>query len=290
VRYSDGICLVLVDTPGFDDTNKSDLAILKTIANWFKDVCVGYDIDLLAFAHHRSVISYRQGYEISGILYLHRITDNRMGGTPRKNLELFKKISGDEYFRLVFMTTTMWPMNEADDEELFPDRESQLKEDYWKDIIRDERQVHRFRGTQESAWKIIDEVLFLAAARQRRKILEIQEELVELSKQVPDTNAGQHLHGMTEELVERQTRLIQRLQNELISTSDAEVLRELVTELTDLRRQQEKAQKDLRKMGPSLFERARQLDRLLSNRLRSFHQGQYPVLLKHQFNAYYIFA
>jgi hypothetical protein len=96
-----------------------------------------------------------------------------------------------------------------------------------------------------------------------------------------DTNAGQHLHGMIEELVERQARLIQRLQSELISTSNTEVLPELVVELNDLRRQQERAQKDLRKTGPSLFERARQLDRLLSHQLRSLHQGQHHFLLKH---------
>jgi hypothetical protein len=86
---------------------------------------------------------------------------------------------------------------------------------------------------------------------------------------------------MIEELVERQARLIQRLQSELISTSNTEVLLELVVELTDLRQQQERAQKDLRKMGPSLFERARQLDRLLSHRLHSLHQGQHHFLLKH---------
>ena len=40
VHFSDGISLVLVDTPGFDDTNKSDLDILKIIARWFEDVYV----------------------------------------------------------------------------------------------------------------------------------------------------------------------------------------------------------------------------------------------------------
>lgn len=29
--------IVLVDTPGFDDTHLSDALILKTIANWLKD-------------------------------------------------------------------------------------------------------------------------------------------------------------------------------------------------------------------------------------------------------------
>ena len=30
--------LVLVDTPGFDDTNKSDMQILEMISNWLQEV------------------------------------------------------------------------------------------------------------------------------------------------------------------------------------------------------------------------------------------------------------
>ena len=32
--------IVLIDTPGFDDTYKTDFAILEKIANWLKDSCV----------------------------------------------------------------------------------------------------------------------------------------------------------------------------------------------------------------------------------------------------------
>ena len=31
--------VVLVDTPGFDDTYRSDLEILEMIAEWLKDTC-----------------------------------------------------------------------------------------------------------------------------------------------------------------------------------------------------------------------------------------------------------
>ncbi|KAL9709889.1 hypothetical protein Ac2012v2_006946 [Leucoagaricus gongylophorus] len=182
VLFSDGISLVLVDTPGFDDTNKSDLDILKIIAKWFEDV-------------------YRHDLEISGILYLHRITDNRMGGTPQKNLKLFKKVCGAKFLELIILMTTMWPENEDEDEKIFHDHESQLQREYWADIIRNPKQIQRFRGTRTSAWNILEELLSLAAMRQHRKILEIQQELVDLSKRVPDTSAGRQLHGMIGELV-----------------------------------------------------------------------------------------
>ena len=36
--------IVLIDTPGFDDTYKTDFAILEKIANWLKDSCVVLDV------------------------------------------------------------------------------------------------------------------------------------------------------------------------------------------------------------------------------------------------------
>ena len=39
--------IVLIDTPGFDDTYKTDFAILEKIANWLKDSCVVLEVHLL---------------------------------------------------------------------------------------------------------------------------------------------------------------------------------------------------------------------------------------------------
>jgi len=265
VLFSDGISLVLVDTPGFDDTNKSDLDILKIIAKWFEDVCV--DRYRLSYHWIQRVYSYRHDLEISGILYLHRITDNRMGGTPQKNLKLFKKLCGAKFFELVILMTTMWPENEDEDEKIFHDHESQLRREYWADIIRNPKQIQRFRGTRTSAWNILEELLSLAAVRQHRKILEIQQELVDLSKRVPDTNAGRQLHGMIGELVVRQSDLMKRLQEELSKTSDPDVLRALILELNDIQKQRNQAQKDLQQMGPTVAEKIRQINKSFSRRM-----------------------
>ena len=37
-----GYNIVFVDTPGFDDTNKSDSEILKMISDWLEITCVGH--------------------------------------------------------------------------------------------------------------------------------------------------------------------------------------------------------------------------------------------------------
>jgi len=60
----------LIDTPGFDNTHRSDLDILPTIANWI----------------HQPNHQYNH---LSGIIYLYRIIDTPMEGTNLKNLRMF---------------------------------------------------------------------------------------------------------------------------------------------------------------------------------------------------------
>lgn len=78
----------LIDTPGFDDTNRSDTQVLTEIATWLGD-------------------SYRSKVLLHGIIYLHRITDVRMSGSARRNLLMFKHLCGDEYLKKVILVTTM---------------------------------------------------------------------------------------------------------------------------------------------------------------------------------------
>ncbi|CAM1505055.1 Fc.00g106920.m01.CDS01 [Cosmosporella sp. VM-42] len=74
-RWSSDVDIYLVDTPGFDDTTRSDTDVLKDIATWLTN-------------------SYQKDLKLSGIMYLHRITDHRMVGSAKKNLFMFKKLCG----------------------------------------------------------------------------------------------------------------------------------------------------------------------------------------------------
>jgi hypothetical protein len=52
----DGKVYSIVDTPGFNDTYRSDNEVLKELADWL-------------------LKSYQDGVKINGIIYLHRISD-----------------------------------------------------------------------------------------------------------------------------------------------------------------------------------------------------------------------
>ena len=85
----DSKTLVLVDTPGFDDTRMSDYEILQKLASWLQTVA-------------------EEGQLLSGLIYLHRITNTRVEGSARRALHAFQRICGEETYRNVILATTFW--------------------------------------------------------------------------------------------------------------------------------------------------------------------------------------
>jgi len=80
--------VVLVETPGFDDSVKSDVEILTMIADWLMK-------------------TYKGKLNLARIIYLHRIVDNRMSGSLKKNLQMFQCLCGQEAMSNVVIVTTM---------------------------------------------------------------------------------------------------------------------------------------------------------------------------------------
>ncbi|KAG6332874.1 hypothetical protein ID866_6209 [Astraeus odoratus] len=169
VRYSDNIHnIVLVDTPGFDDTYLSDTQILKMIADWLKE-------------------SYMRGVKLSGILYLHRITDVREAATPLRNLNMFKKLCGKRNFKNVILVTTMWD-ELSTDIELGSQREVELLSTFWKPMVKHGSITRRFDHTEDCARNIINSIS--VSRCEERQPLQIQEEMVDEHKLVFNTSAG----------------------------------------------------------------------------------------------------
>jgi GTP-binding protein EngB required for normal cell division len=160
----------LVDTPGFDDTDRSDTEVLREIASWL-------------------TASYSNSIKLHGIIYLHRITDPRMQGSGLRNLHMFKKLCGDKNLSNVIMATNQWErVSEADGIE----RERQLKETphFWGYMIDRGSQMHRHYNTRESALHLIDSLVGGTASRPKI-VLDIQKQMVDEGKDLADTGAGQ---------------------------------------------------------------------------------------------------
>jgi hypothetical protein len=90
---------------------------------------------------------------LTGLLFLHRISDNRMTGTARRNTHVFEMLCGAGGLRNVILVTTMW---DSVDEQAGLLREKELRSNFWQSMSRSGSRMARFDNTYQSAWSILD--------------------------------------------------------------------------------------------------------------------------------------
>ncbi|KAL2797404.1 hypothetical protein BJX66DRAFT_335022 [Aspergillus keveii] len=161
----------LIDTPGFDDTNRSDTEVLKEIARWL-------------------VASYKGKILLNGIIYLHRITDIRMQGSARKNLLMFRQLCGENALKRVVLVTTMWdkvPEDEASK------REKELIDtpEFWGWMLEKGSSCQRHYNTEDSARIIVSDL----ASHAVPVTTALQAQMVDEKKKLGETSAGQELQS-----------------------------------------------------------------------------------------------
>lgn len=224
----DGKKVHLIDTPGFDDTSRTDTEVLTTLAVWLS-------------------ASYQHNFKLDSILYLQRITDLRMSGSSLKNLRIFKDICGSGSLSSVVLVTTMW--DRFNDEEIIAatKREEELvsNPEFWGSMIRQGSLTYRHFGTRESASHIVSSII----AKTTTTVLQIQTELVDEGKTLSETRAGQ---GLNKELVElkkmyeKELRELQAETKEAIAQKDEQSAKLLAIEQLGSERKVEKIEKERR--------------------------------------------
>ena len=164
---------------------------------------------------------------------MHRISDNRMAGTPLKNLRMFANLCGDGATKKVILATTMWDLV---DENEGGRRETQLQERYWKGMLSGGSRVARFLGTHDSAWGIVDMIVEKDEGFPSRSPLLIQEEMVELHQQLGETKAGITLYNTLQKLLAEQQETIRQLKDEARMQDSPQLVEELNTQLDAIRK------------------------------------------------------
>ncbi|KAJ9496627.1 hypothetical protein H2202_008000 [Exophiala xenobiotica] len=175
-RLSDGRQGWLMDTPGFDDTSRSDTEILREISSALTEL-------------------YTRGVRLSGVLYLHRIVDPKMGHSAIRNLEIFKRLCEG---------SPQWTSA--------VEREKQLRssDKYWAAMIREGANVVRHFGTRTAALTVVD----LLMQKQFGSPLAIQTELAKEMRSLDQTAAGRFLAQEQEELQARYAQEMKDLEQE----------------------------------------------------------------------------
>lgn len=185
----DGRSVQLFDTPGFDDTKLSDTEVLQNIASTLMEM-------------------HATDQPFNGFLYLHRITDNRMGGASIRAFNLFEKICGRSAMRHAIIITNMWSVPRDPDEEA---REEQLKAEFFNSAIENGVRVARRAGAgPQSALEVIRLLLNYSPVE-----LQIQYELSTLQLPLDETEAGALVDQNLRVRLQRQERERAELEEEL---------------------------------------------------------------------------
>jgi hypothetical protein len=188
-----GVRVALVDTPGFDDTNRSDSAVLRDIANFLGT-------------------TYEKNILLTGIIYLHRISDPRVQGSAMRNLRMFESLCGFDGLRSVVLVTTMWNqlLTQVNGRELGEDRLQDLRENFWGDMLQRGSRMLQHDGSLQSAENILGDLI----NQRKLVVLDLQSPMVHEKLGLSDTTAGRELNAEMRAHEKKFQEEIQRIQHE----------------------------------------------------------------------------
>ncbi|KAJ7170857.1 P-loop containing nucleoside triphosphate hydrolase protein [Mycena crocata] len=223
----DGRWVTLIDTPGFDDTSKSDTDILTLIAAFLAK-------------------TYESGKKLAGVIYMHRISDVRMGGISTRNFKMFRQLCGESTLKNVVIVTNMWgevgrEVGEAREAELASD------ERFFKPVL--DKGARLLRHDNDP------------------RALRIQRELVDQGKEISQTAAGEELNRELAEQIKRHRQemaVLQREMKEAIRAKDEETRKELEIDTRKLQAEMSRVQNDSQKLATDYTEQKAELERRMA--------------------------
>ncbi|KAL7268425.1 hypothetical protein RUND412_008954 [Rhizina undulata] len=169
--------VTFVDTPGFDNIDSSDADILQRISTYLE-------------------YSYNTGLKLTGIIYMHRITDSRVSGSTMKNFRMFQALCGENNMPNVSLATSMWD-NVSETEGLEREKELIVTKNFWGGMIAMGAKYYRWKRTKESAIGIASPIVHMPPI-----VLLLQEELKETGN-LAQTSAGRQVQSDQEKEVEK---------------------------------------------------------------------------------------
>ncbi|KAJ6513018.1 P-loop containing nucleoside triphosphate hydrolase protein [Mycena sanguinolenta] len=234
--------ITLIDTPGFDDTSRSDTEVLTQIAAFL-------------------ATAYQNGKKLAGVIYMHRISDVRMGGISTRNFKMFRQLCGDSTLRNVVIVTNMWgdvgnEVGEAREAELASD------DKFFKPALDKGARMLRHNNGITSAHAILHYLM-----GNHPRALRIQRELVDQRKNILQTAAGEELNRELVEQIERHKQEMAILQQEMkdaIRAKDEETKKELEVETRKLQAEMARVQNDSKKLASDYIEQKAGLEKRMA--------------------------
>ena len=220
-----------------------------------------------------NLLRYEQDIKLAGIIYVHRIADNRMGSVPYRNLRMFGELCGDQAMKKVVLVTTMWDKGQTDSQTR-NQRERSLFDNYWKEMIDYGASTARFLNSPDSAWKIIDPIL----KQHETEVLLLQEELVDLKRTLNETQAGKTLYSYLQSLLADQRDTARSLVDVAREESNPRRVHEMEAELKKIQKDFNKTFNDIKRLEIPLYRRLLLLVGKKSRGVRTINSSNFILL------------
>ena len=144
-----------------------------------------------------------------GFIYVHQISDIKVGGTSKRNLKMFQRICGADSFKNVIIVTTMWD-KVTPEEGKQREQELQQSDVLFKPLMDGGAAMVRHEGARESALKIMQ----WFSDKNDTVVAKIVDELVKEEKNILDTEAGKELQSDLRNVLQKHQKNLQALEDE----------------------------------------------------------------------------
>ncbi|KAI6025178.1 hypothetical protein PISMIDRAFT_672860 [Pisolithus microcarpus 441] len=211
--------VVLLDTPGFDDTSMTDTDVLRIISAYL-------------------VAMNKQGARLVGVIYMQRISDLKIGGSARRDLRMFQELCGEEAYENVIVVTNMWG-TVSEEDGIARENELASKDIFYKPILERKGRMMRHDNTQKSAHHILENLV-----QKEPIVLRIQRELAE-GVDITQTAAFKQLDRELSEMAAKHQQDLEKLKDEMVQAEqemDEETQKELAEEKQKVEEDLQKAQ------------------------------------------------
>jgi len=160
---------------------------------------------------------------VTGVLFLHRITDNKFSPTANRISNMLKSLCGKAAMNHLMLCTTMW---DQVSEQLGNDRLAELCEmtGAWKDMVDMGASTAVISSVKPNAKKEAENIVEELITNARPVQLAIQDEMLNQGKSVAETAAGmvltEHLREVQEEAERNMLEMQMRLRKENVAKGE----------------------------------------------------------------------
>ncbi|KAL0057795.1 hypothetical protein AAF712_015553 [Marasmius tenuissimus] len=228
-KVQGGEQVTLYDTPAFNDTCRGSVVVLETVT--------GFLVEL-----------YQLGQRLSGIIFLHRITDVRTTDQSARILNLFIKICGEQQLRNVLIVTTGWGVVA---QSVGIACEEELRKTYFEPLLSKGAQIVRHEdNTPAGSYRIVEDFLN-SKELGRPKPLQVQVELVDDGMRLSETKVGLEIAlGLTEQIerYEQDFRALKERIQDIVPESGQISYKEMENKQQELKVKMKELEKELAKL------------------------------------------